>query len=401
MAILCDYLKQIADAIRYKKETTAPICAQNFCNEIRNMPGAEELNNFIKGTSTSIVIPDGVTTIRSYLCQNFSKLTEITIPDGVITIDKYAFDGVYVDKIVIPESVTTINRNAFYLESSNEKSIYLPSKTPNLGDSCIKGSNISIYHNCNLIDYITYFPSNSTSYIDCLNGTIPHKRFLKNESNEYYLVEKLNIPSSVTSLPKYLFYGFMNLKELNLPPYLKTIENNAIQFTNINEIVIPSSVTSIGSSFYSQKILGGSNIKMTYIFNSTTPPTIQSYTFNVTYLNKIFVPTGCGATYRSATNWSAYASYIFEPNEAVSLNVASSLLNNANYLYSTDSGTTWNQFTSETMNLQYIQTIWFKNLTADTTIKIGSTAGGSEIGTIANAELKHTTSANEVIYIGV
>lgn len=53
----------------------------------------------------------------------------------------------------------------------------------------------------------------------------------------------------------------------------------------------------------------------------------------------------------------------------------SDVLNSSNYQYSIDSGTTWNQFTSETIVLENVETIRFKN-TEDTThivLGIGTT----------------------------
>ncbi len=56
-------------------------------------------------------------------------ITEYDIPDGVTTIDEYLFDGVELNKLTIPESVTYIGNDAFYF--SNERiNIYCKPTTP-------------------------------------------------------------------------------------------------------------------------------------------------------------------------------------------------------------------------------------------------------------------------------
>ena len=43
---------------------------------------------------------------------------------------------------------------------------------------------------------------------------------------------------------------------------------------------------------------------------SETPPSIQANTFYAFYLQEIRVPASAVETYKSATNWSAFADYI-------------------------------------------------------------------------------------------
>lgn len=68
-------------------------------------------------------------------------------------------------------------------------------------------------------------------------------------------------------------------------------------------------------------------------------------------------------------------------------------------MYSTDQGKTWNQFTSTHIELQYVSTIHFKSTVDSPVVQLGTTNGGSDIGTIANAELTYITTGNETVYI--
>ena len=58
---------------------------------------------------TSIVIPNGVISIRRFSFRKCSSLTSIVIPNGVTTIGEDAFFGCSsLTSVVIPESVTSI-----------------------------------------------------------------------------------------------------------------------------------------------------------------------------------------------------------------------------------------------------------------------------------------------------
>ena len=63
---------------------------------------------------TSITIPDGVTSIGTYVLRNCYSLTSIAIPDSVTSIGTYAFYSCYsLASITIPNSVTSINSYTF------------------------------------------------------------------------------------------------------------------------------------------------------------------------------------------------------------------------------------------------------------------------------------------------
>lgn len=105
------------------------------------------------------------------------------------------------------------------------------------------------------------------------------------------------------------FYNCAGLKEINLPK-VETIGNNVFYNTSsLTKVTIGKNCRSIDTSGLR---CGSTSNKCTFYFEGTTPPTIQSSTFETAKLNKIIVPQGCGNTYKTATNWVDFASYIQE-----------------------------------------------------------------------------------------
>ena len=145
----------------------------------------------------------------------------------------------------------------------------------------------------------------------------------------------VTIPSNITSIGELAFYRCKNMKNISIPDSVVSIGNSTFEdcnkltdilipnkitkiavalfryCSNLTNIVIPSGITNIASiAFYS---CGASTESgTTYTILATTPPTIQSSTFENAKINKIIVPAGTSSAYKAATNWSALADYIEE-----------------------------------------------------------------------------------------
>ena len=141
----------------------------------------------------------------------------------------------------------------------------------------------------------------------------------------------VTIPNSVTTIGDFAFSLCRKLKSVTIPDSVTTIGENAFWYCErLTSITIPNGVTSIGSSAFKScsrltSVTIGDSITTIgdYAFNAcirltsvyckaTTPPSLDgTYVFDSNHSDrKIYVPTGSVKAYKSATNWSEYASAI-------------------------------------------------------------------------------------------
>lgn len=158
------------------------------------------------------------------------------------------------------------------------------------------------------------------AFCDCdrlTNIVIPNS--VTNIGNRaFYGCSKLTnaiIPDSVTSIGEYSFYGCISQTSVIIPDSVTNIKDHAFEANrSLTSITIPDSVTNIGSSAFQNCGLNTESGTI-YTILATTPPTIQSTTFQSAKINKIIVPDGTADTYKAAANWSDFADYIEEATE--------------------------------------------------------------------------------------
>ena len=198
-----------------------------------------------------------------------SAIQKIEIGRGVTSIGPYAFYNCYsLSSVIIPDCVTNISDDAFY--------------------------------NCYSLSFIT-IPDNVTS--------------IKNDAFNYcYNLSSIAIPNSVTSIANNAFSSCYNFLFIIIPDSVTSIGNSVFNYcTRFSTITIPDSVTSVGSGAF-KNCYGIAE----YHFASTTPPTLSSTNVfdSIPADCIIYVPYSSDHSileaYKTATNWSAYASYIQE-----------------------------------------------------------------------------------------
>lgn len=236
---------------------------------------------------TSITIPSGVTHIGEYVCDSCFFLTSINISSSVTSIGDGAFRQCPSLKTVTfgdNSQLETIGHIAFY-NCNVLTSIEIPSSVTYIGEQA--------FYNCNALTSIE-IPSSvanieHAAFVEC--SAIKTVTFVEN--------------SQLGSIENDVFSNCDALTTINIPSSVTSIGDRAFRNCyNLTSIEIPSGVTSIGRLAFNNC----TNLT-TVTLEATTPPTIQSNTFDDT-VQTFYVPAESVEAYKSATNWSALATQI-------------------------------------------------------------------------------------------
>ena len=295
---------------------------------------------------TNITIPSTVTTVGSYAFKSCSKLTSMVIPEGVTSIGEYAFDSCTgLTSVTIPKSVTSIGSSAFGSCST-------------LGKVVIK--DIAAW--CG----ITFGGSNDS------NPLCYAKHLYLNESEVTTLNEE-NL-GDVEKIGSYAFVGCEGLTSVVIPSSVTEIGDYAFGYCKgMTSVTIGDKVTKIGASAFTT-----CSSLATITSLNTTPPTIQSTTFYNSNISTaiVYVPAGCGSTYKNANEWKGFANIKEKPITAVNEGVT------IYYLYTDDTKKA----------LKVVKGDGY----ADATIKIPATANGLPVKSIDAEAFKGCTALTSV-----
>ena len=286
-------------------------------------------NKFI----TSIILPNSLTYIDGfafYLCTSLSSaalsdslvnigdsafwgapLNLLELPDSLLYIGAGAFTGVSLDTLTLPDSLAYIGYEAFWGASLN--SITLPDSLEFIGDGAFRG--------CDSVTFLATGNGKFTVYDNMLieNGI----KLVAAPSASGDIV----IPDGITEIYGRVFID-KTLTSVALPVSLESIGAYAFYATSLSSIILPNSLTYIGESAFAGCMLSsvtlpgslasigffafGQNPNLTTVIcYAVTPPSLDSGVFSWTDDNLIIkVPSPSVAAYKTASDWSEYASRI-------------------------------------------------------------------------------------------
>ena len=281
---------------------------------------------------TSIELPSSLTSIGNGAFSYCGELTSITLPSSLTSIGGSAFwycRGL--TSITLPSSLTSIGRSAFsgctnlqpsatdqgvkYLGNSDNSYLVLwdgmgiTTSSYTINEKC-KIICDDAFDRCSGLTSIT-FPSSLTSigssaFSDCsgLESIIVEEGNLVYHSADNCLIETESntlmlgcknsiIPSYITSIGSYAFYGCSGLTSISLPSTLTSIGSYAFYgCSGLTSISLPSTLTSIGNSAFSgcSGLTGALDLS-----NCTSLTSIGGFAFyNCSNLDSITFPNTTG-----------------------------------------------------------------------------------------------------------
>ncbi|MBQ3665372.1 MAG: leucine-rich repeat protein, partial [Lachnospiraceae bacterium] len=236
---------------------------------------------------TTIDMPNTVTAIGTYAFEFCTSLSSFTIPDTVTTIGNGAFYGcTELSDVSFGAGITRINSNSFL--NTGLTSVKIPKNVTYIGNHAfgytyIKGTyalvedfviegylgtkasdyaqNNEISFNA-MLEYEVNSAGNGitiTKYKDTeVNFEIPSEidglpvTDIQSKAFNGTEIQNVTIPSSMTKISDYAFYGATKLRTVNIPSSVTSIGYYSFGFCkSLNSFTIPNTVTTIGfASFY-------------------------------------------------------------------------------------------------------------------------------------------------------
>ena len=267
------------------------------------------------------------------------------IPNSVTTIERDAFGETTLKSIVIPEGVTLIGEGAFY-DCKSLETVSLPNSLECIGSLAFCGSKISsisipagvkyiykdAFYGCENLSTITVSNGNTkydsrdncnalieTATNTILQGSsstvIPNSvTAIGAKAFQGSKIAKIVIPNSVTAIGEYAFQG-SNIAEVVIPNSVTAIEAYTFQGSKIAKVVIPESVKKIGQlAFLDCNSLTTVVCKSKSVIDISGVPTFFPLSNAILY-----VPAESVEAYKVANGWSRFSN--IQPLPFVDINI--------------------------------------------------------------------------------
>lgn len=205
-----------------------------------------------KGQKTELVVPESVTAIERYAFWDSTTLASIDIHDGVKTIGEYAFSCcTALESVTLGDGIDALDQYVFY-GCSSLTAVTIPKTVKSIG--------IHAFENCKSLlqivipDTVTKIDSwafgNCTSLETAVIGggitKIPLRAFADCKN-----LTSLTIGENVEIISDGAFEYCESLKTVTIPESVTTIGNEAFKYcTALESFVLPDSVTSVGEGIF-------------------------------------------------------------------------------------------------------------------------------------------------------
>lgn len=235
----------------------------------------------------SVKVEDGMYISKEGVMLGYEgKAEKVVIPEGVNTIASYALNVNNTDgskkvakEIVMPDTVTTIEDNAFRAEKNVEQ-ITWSKNLKTVGDSAFEG--------CSLItlDMPTTVTKWGSRVFACSNlekitisSTI--KEIPDGMFESCIFLEGAVIPDNIEVIGNSAFSQCDRFKTVTIGKNVKTIKANAFRYSGLKEVIIPANVEKVENGAFANQwplekaVIEGKTVFENGVFNSTSSVTLD------------------------------------------------------------------------------------------------------------------------------
>lgn len=245
-----------------------------------------------------LIIPEGVTKIRSGAFTGYINLRSVHIPSSVNIIEVSTVGGIFpncdnIENIYVSEANTTY-------DSRNNCNAIIETTTNNLIRGC---RNTVIPDDICSIGTYAFYKCKDLSFVKLPQSLIS----IGNSAFVWCTgLQGVEFPTGLESIGSNAFYGCTGLVGIVLPNSVSTIGNYAFMgCTSLEHLTLPNSLNSIGKGVF-QRCSSLNNIT-SYL---TSPPTITNDVFSGCYTATLYVPYGTAPLYKAATGWKSFTNIV-------------------------------------------------------------------------------------------
>ena len=233
-----------------------------------------------------IVLPEGITEIGK-LAFAYSYLEDIVWPSTITSIDDGAFmycTHYMPETFQLPTSLEFIGKQAFYQCCMYDAEVVLPKGLRRIESNAFHGCRIA---KINFPESLEYIGGGAFGYNKLTDIILPKNCIFDEEGWQFcanFLLTHAELPSDITSLPTNFFAQCMKLEDISLP----------------------RTVTTIGDETFR------ACMALSYIRCETTePPHCGSETFTGVSKNiPVYIPTETKALYESVPVWKDFTNFV-------------------------------------------------------------------------------------------
>lgn len=181
-----------------------------------------------------VYIPNTVTTIGTYAFAS-SSVKEVNLPDSLTTIGDGAFQLSGITSVEIPSGIKTVPYNAFY-NCPNLRDVVVPSTVDEVVSHAFEMSGIvNLTVGARIINYFSFGWLNSLEQLTILDGveTINEFSFYSPSASN---IESAILPDTVTFVGYQSFAG--NFGEVSIPTSVQTVDHHAFENALIDKLIV-------------------------------------------------------------------------------------------------------------------------------------------------------------------